>query len=100
MSLILKWQFQLKSLNEVWEKFKGSSWQHSMIEQHYQINKLLKTNPSLKSHLQEAIVKVYSDALEIAVDETGLPQSTFPENCLYTVEQLLDKTFYPNENFR
>ncbi len=96
---LLKWQFQLKSLNELWEKFKGSSWQHSIIEQRYQINKLLKTNPSLKSHLQDAIVKVYTDALEIAVDETGLPQSTFPENCPYTVEQLLDKSFYPNENY-
>ncbi|OQW95242.1 MAG: hypothetical protein BWK79_03070 [Beggiatoa sp. IS2] len=95
---LLKWQFQLKQLNELWEEFKGNSWQQSIIEQRYKINKLLKTNPSLKSHVQDAIVNAYPDALEIAIDETGLPQSTFPESCSYTAEQLLDKTFYPDKS--
>lgn len=29
---LLKWQFQLTQLTEIWQKFKGSSWQSSIIE--------------------------------------------------------------------
>jgi hypothetical protein len=98
MAHLLKWQFQLKQLNELWEKFKGSSWRQSIIEQRYKINKLLKANPSLKAHLQNAMMSAYPDAIELATRETQLPSSTFPNECHYTIEQLLDDDFYPNEN--
>lgn len=35
------------------------------------------------------------NALDIAVDETRLPKSTFPDSCPYTIDQLLDRKFYP-----
>jgi hypothetical protein len=92
---LLKWQFQLKRLSEKWQEFDGRSWQQSIIEQRSQIHKLLKNVPSLKKHTQNAVVGAYPDALELAVDETGLPESTFPSSCPYTIEQLLDKKFYP-----
>ncbi len=97
MAHLLKWQFQLKQLSELWEKFKGSSWQQSIIEQRYKINRLLKENPSLKSHIQDAMVNAYPDAIELATRETQLPSSTFPNKCPYTIEQLLNDDFYPDE---
>ena len=66
---LLKWQFQ--------PLLRSKSWQFTVREQ------------------QEGILEAYPDALDMASDETGLPLSTFPEVCPYSIEQLLDKTFYP-----
>lgn len=85
---LLKWQFQ--------PQFRSKSWQFTLREQRSQIAKLLKDSPSLKPYLQEeGILEAYPDALEIANDETGLSVSAFPERCPYSIEQMFDKTFYP-----
>jgi len=93
---LLKWQFQLKQLSELWEKFKGSSWRQSIIEQRNEILRQLRKKPSLKSYIHDAIVEAYPDAVRLATKETQLPQSTFPHECAYTLEQLLDDDFYPD----
>ncbi|BAP54299.1 hypothetical protein THII_0002 [Thioploca ingrica] len=82
---LLKWQYQ--------PSYRCSSWRGSIAEQRLQINDLIKANPSLKSYLPEAIIFAYPEALELASDETGLPQSIFPTTCTYSIEQLLDKNF-------
>ena len=93
---LLKWQFQLKQLSEHWKNFTGSSWRASIIEQRSEIQDQLENNPSLKSHLSEAIAKAYPKAVTLAVDETGLSKKTFPSLCPYSIEQLLDKIYYPD----
>ncbi len=95
---LLEWQFQLKQLSERWEEFKGSSWRTSIVEQRSEIQDQLENHPSLKSHLTEAMTKAYPKAVTLAVDETGLPKKTFPLVYPYSLEQLLDKTFYPGGN--
>jgi len=92
---LLKWQYQYKQLQDRWGSFTGGSWKGTITEQRTKIAKIFKQNPSLKSNLQDVIQEAYPDALEITVDETGLSESTFPDSCPYTVEQLLDKKFYP-----
>ncbi len=92
---LLKWEYQFKQLSDMWQEFGGKSWKFSIIEQRKQIAKQLKMSPSLKTYLSQAIIEAYDDALELAVDETGLQSDTFPTQCPYTVEQLLDKQFYP-----
>jgi hypothetical protein len=93
---LFKWQFQLKQLTDRWQEFEGKSWKQTIIEQRLQIRKQLKNTPSLKSHLQNIVIEAYPYSVELATDETGLPESTFPNECPYGLEQLLDKTFYPN----
>lgn len=88
---LLKWEYQLKQLKNQWEGYTGSSWKGTITEQRIHIAKLLKDNPSLKKFLSEAI----TDALKIVIEETGLLESAFPTECLYTIEQLLDKKSYP-----
>jgi len=34
----------------------------------------------------------------LAIKETRLPAATFPSECPYTVEQLLNDDFYPQQN--
>jgi hypothetical protein len=85
---LLKWQCQAEQ--------RSTSWQSTINEQRRQLFFLLKEMPSLKSSFDDAITEIYSDALEWASDETKLPENTFPSECPYSKEQLLDKNFYPN----
>jgi len=95
---LLKWQFQFDQLSELYQNFRGASWRATIAEQRKQITRQIKLNPSLKSFFAQAIIESYTDAVDLAVDETGLPESAFPQNCPYSIEQLLDKTFYPTSN--
>ncbi len=92
---LLKWQYQYQQLQNQWKTFTGGSWRGTITEQRTKIAKLLKQNPSLKKETQNAISAAYPDALKVAISETGLPRSVFPEHCLYTIEQLFDEDFYP-----
>jgi hypothetical protein len=92
---LLKWQFQLGQLSDRWKEFDGRNWRRSIIEQRHEILRQLRNKPSLNSYLPDAVIEAYPDALESAVEETNLPESTFPQTCPYLLEQLLDKKFYP-----
>jgi len=92
---LLKWQFQLATMTMQWKEFEGKSWRKTIIEQRTQILYLLEDIPSLKTRLEEIVLKTYPKAVKFAIDETNLPQSTFPEQCPYSVKELLDKRFYP-----
>ncbi|MEK7990616.1 MAG: DUF29 domain-containing protein [Thiotrichaceae bacterium] len=92
---LLKWQFQYKQLSEMWQEFKGDSWERSISEQRQQIARQLKMSPSLKSYFAKAVEEAFSDAVYLAVKETHLSFETFPTTCPYSIEQLSDDDFYP-----
>lgn len=92
---LLKWQFQLLELANQWESYEGKSWRLTIIEQRFQLNDLLEEIPSLKPELQSTLDKAYPKAVLLAQKETKLPLTTFPEYCPYSVEQLLNDEFYP-----
>jgi len=85
---LLKWQFQPDR--------RSNSWKGTIVEQRSQIRQLLKISPSLKNRIDEKIVDAYTDAVEYASLETGIPQSDFPQTCPYFFEQAVDKNFYPD----
>lgn len=93
---LLKWQFQLQQLSLQWQEFEGKSGRKTIIEQRLQLENQLENNPSLKSYLVAAVNKAYPKAIKFATKETNLKASTFPTNCAYTIEQLLDYDFYPD----
>ena len=84
---LLKWQFQ--------PDHRSGSWKGSIVEQRQQIKKLFKISPSLKRYIDDNISESYTDAVEYASIETGIPESDFPQTCPYSFEQILDKIFYP-----
>jgi len=84
---LLKWQYQQEN--------QSTSWEGSIKEQRRRLALLLKDFPSLKNAINEAIQEGYDDAVEWAADETGFKKNTFPSQCPYTSNQLLDKSFYP-----
>jgi hypothetical protein len=94
---LLKWQYQYQQLADRWQQtWQGGSWRGSIIEQRWQIMRQLQDSPSLKSYLPEALNQAYSPAVKIAVAETRLPLTTFPQICSYTLEQILDENYYPD----
>lgn len=85
---LLKWRFQPER--------RSRSWELTIKEQRKQILRLCKDSPSLKKWLSEqSLEEIYLDALEDAIDETGLEESVFPKSCPYVLEQILDKAYYP-----
>lgn len=85
---LLKWQFQPAN--------RGNSWLATIREQRREVNLLLKENPSLKPYLFDALKLSYQAGLDLAVRETGLSYETFPSECFYPLEKLLDQAFLPN----
>lgn len=85
---LLKWQYQ--------PTYRGRSWQRSIDEQRIQIKDLLIANSSLTSQLVLAITNAYPDAVKLAMKETKIPQTHFPQKCSYSIEQLFDEEFYPS----
>ncbi|NJM60354.1 MAG: DUF29 domain-containing protein, partial [Oscillatoriales cyanobacterium RU_3_3] len=63
----------------------------------YQIKELIADSPSLKPYLSNAAIEIYSAALDLAVRETSLDASCFPQECSYNLEQILEKDFFPGE---
>ena len=86
---LLKWQAQ--------PGLRGRSWQSTLREQRRQAEKLLKESPSLHPQLPALIEEAYADALADALDQTGLRPQAFPVDCLFTVEQILDPHYLPDD---
>lgn len=84
---LLKWQYQ--------PAYRGSSWVNTIREQRRAIPRHIKDNPSLKSSLDEILFQAYSDSVEDAADETGLPLNTFPESCLWSFDVFMNRDFWP-----
>ena len=87
ISHLLKWHFQ--------PNFRSHSWTNTIKEQRFRIKRVLKKNPGLKGELDETFQDAYTAAIFRATDETGLDEKTFPAQCPYTFEQIMDEEFYP-----
>jgi hypothetical protein len=83
---LLKWQFQ--------PSLRSRSWQLTIKEQRLRLELLMQENPSLRSHLPEALEKVYPLATLSAERETGL--SLFPETSPYNLTEIISSEFLPD----
>ncbi|PWB82504.1 MAG: DUF29 domain-containing protein [Methylocystaceae bacterium] len=86
---LLKWRFQPEK--------RGPSWEASISVQRNRLVRHLDDNPSLKPHIPKASSDAYRDAVLDAVAETNLPKSTFPGQCPWSFEQMVDAEFWPND---
>jgi hypothetical protein len=85
---LLKWQFQ--------PGLRGTSWETTIKVHRIRLGDHLADNPSLKPHLAEAIASAYRVARLEASSETGLNPTTFPASCPWSVDEILDEEFWPN----
>ena len=86
---LMKWQYQPGR--------RTKSWQRTIKVQRDGLARRLEKTPSLKASIHEAewLAEAWSDALAIAIEETGL--DAFPDDCPWTADRILDATFWPGE---
>jgi hypothetical protein len=84
---LLKYQYQPSR--------RSRSWRVSIVNARIEVRRCLKRNPSLKSHVGSLLSDAYVDAVEGASAETGIAEKSFPANCPYTFQQMMDKNFLP-----
>lgn len=58
-----------------------NSWDASINNAKIEIRVLIDDSPSLKNEFLKVFDKAYSDARQLAKDDTGLPLNTFPQIC-------------------
>jgi len=84
---LLKWQGQPQK--------RSRGWRSTIDAQRVELRDLLRQSPSLRHRLPESLPEVYRDAVRAAGIETGLAAGTFPRECPFRVEQILDNDFLP-----
>jgi hypothetical protein len=70
---------------------RSRSWQSTCVDQRSRIRRLLDESPSLRPGLAQVAAKVYPDAVERAIVETGLAGRHFPEALSYSLEQIFTR---------
>lgn len=85
---LLKWQFQPVR--------RGASWEATIKVQRRDLVVHLNDNPSLKAKVGEAIEQAYGTALIQVSAETGLAETTFPAECPWSFEQIMEAGFWPD----
>ncbi|MEQ8467216.1 DUF29 domain-containing protein [Coleofasciculus sp. E1-EBD-02] len=86
---LLLWQYWT-----VEHDYNANHWQAEIMSFRTQINEDLTQN--LRNHLQENQVKIYEKALNYVNQKTGY-EVDFPENCPYTLDQLLEMNWLPEK---
>ena len=82
---LLKWK---------WQADKGTpGWKSTVIIQRAELRRLFEQSSSLKRAVASAVRDVYADAVESASVETGLAAVTFPRECPFSPEQILEQFF-------
>jgi hypothetical protein len=84
---LLKYRYQ--------PEHRSGSWRATIVEQRHRILSVLRKNPGLKSQRLDLFAEAYAVARKQAAAETDLPLATFPIDCPFTYEQVVDEDFLP-----
>src|SRR6266536_6075434 len=80
---LLKWDHQPRR--------RSRSWWSSIGVQRNQIHRVLRKNPGLKPHIDEAVAEGYKDARIQAASQTRLDLAAFPVTCPYSWQEIMDR---------
>jgi hypothetical protein len=84
---LLKWRYQ--------PTHHTTSWRRSIRQARDSIADRLDRSRSLRDYPPQRLPLAYRRARRDAAEDTGLPLSTFPETCPWSVTQVLDEDFWP-----
>lgn len=79
---LLKWEHQPRK--------RSRSWESTILTQRHELQDLLESR-TLEHYALEILPKAYARALKQAATETGLAQQRFPQECPYTLAELLSE---------
>ena len=78
----------------------GTSWRLSIEEARQAIVDHVEESPSLRPHLEANLQKLYKEAIELAIMETGIGDYVMPRQCPWTLDFLLEETRLGRESDR
>lgn len=87
---LLKWMYQPEARDRY-----GASWQATITYTRAFIERSLEDSPSLQPELSRLAEEAYPWARRRAAKETRLPLATFPEEAPWSLDQLQDDDFLP-----
>jgi hypothetical protein len=86
---LLKWKYQPGR--------RGPSWTGTIFEQRGQLADILEASPSLGDYFRKQVEDRYLSGRLGAAKESGIAFGLFPEKCPFTVDQVLDLEFFPED---
>jgi hypothetical protein len=94
MTHLLKWSIE-KDFRER-NPSAANRWLASIRNSRDEIKDDLAESPSLTAYLPGIFAKAYKTAINGAVEDTGLPDSAFPPQCPWSLDDVLREDFLPN----
>ena len=85
---LLKWQYQ--------QERRSNSWKYTIEEQRDEVLELFEESPSLKYEIQEKLDRAYRKATLWAATEMGVNKSIFKNKCPFSLENVLNKDYFPD----
>ena len=79
---LLKWEFQPRK--------RSRSWETTILIQRDDLEDQLESQ-TLRNHALEVLPKAFARAVRYAAKETGMSQERFPQQCPYTLDDLLSE---------
>ncbi len=75
---------------------RSPSWKYTIEKHRQRIREVFEDSPSLQNYCEEIFVarKCYNDAKRLAVNETELPENTFPSQCPFSLEEVLAEDYF------
>ena len=86
---LLKWKLQ--------PGYRGQSWKRTISDQRRQLAEIVEDSPSLRGYVLRETTEAHVGATLKASEETGLAIGLFPEQPVFTPEQVLDPEFFPED---
>jgi hypothetical protein len=87
---LLKWHCQ--------PQLRRPSWRVSIRNARDCIEAIVADSPSLGRLPQDLFAQEYVKARKYAADETGLPLASFPERAPFSLAEVLDEDFLPEQD--
>jgi hypothetical protein len=86
---LLKWQYQPAR--------QGASWKATIKTQRARVKRRLNQTPSLKKCLKDSewMADAWDDARDATEKETEISYEKFPEQCPWTIEDILSDNWFP-----
>jgi len=72
--------------------------QAAIVEQRSSVDRVLEFSPSLRPVVESTLGRTYAAALE-TVAQAGIPSNVFPREPVFSLDQLLDRAFWPASIF-
>jgi Domain of unknown function DUF29 len=74
---------------------RSNSWLSTIFEHRRRLKEDLSESPSLKKYFSDVFNESYQDARKQASLETGLSLDTFPVDCPFTTDEILNQDYLP-----